>query len=274
MIDGSMVDASNPGISLGSDGRLAGSFSSGRGIDPSRITYDFTTNFPEVPTPSASGYTLSAITDATMPPTHVITLPRSGDTAAADGAFYYTTTSVTLSGGILQVGPDTLDATHFPVKVVLVVTNTSGTTVEISSGAAIKVGPQSSLSIYAAGDVTIDGTGVVNGTFTTPNNPDNFHLYGTRTSADAASSGMQAITVAGTPLSGVLYAPNGNFIVSCATDTYGAVVGNQVTLIGDGKFHGDESLKRNSSLGIWGPTKWRELSTPADRSAFADQLAF
>ncbi len=203
------------------------------------------------------------------------TLPRSGDSADADGVYHYRAAALALAGSDwLNVGPAIVDATHFPAKVVLSITNTIGLTVQTSDDAAINVGPQSTLSVYTAGNADISGRGLVNGG-STPNNPDNFHLYGTRTAAVAEVSGMQAITIKGVPyLSAVIYAPNGNVSASCATDTYGAIVGDRVTLVGDGRFHGDESLKRTASLGIWGPTKWRELSSPADRAAYADQLAF
>jgi hypothetical protein len=86
---------------------------------------------------------------------------------------------------------------------------------------------------------------------------------------------MQTMAIKGDLyLSAVIYAPNGRLTVSCENDTYGAVIGDQITLVGNGRFHGDESLKRKPTLGIWGPAKWRELSLPADRSAYAAQLTF
>ena len=257
------------GVTVGSDGRLSGNFVAGVGVDPNRVAHDFTTNFPDVAEPSVSGYDLADIAETT-------TLPRGGDAPAADGAYYYRVPTITLTGTeTMNVGPAVVDATHLPSKVVLVMANSMGTTVSTSDSAAINVGPQSTLVIYTAGDVHLAGRGAVNGTPSIPNNPDSFQLYGTRTAATADVSGLQSIAVKGDGyLSANLCVPNGRLTVNCDNDTYGAVVGDHVTLTGDGRFHGDESLKRKSSSGIWGPAKWRELLTPTERAAYADKLAF
>lgn len=264
-----MVDASNPtGILLGDGGRLVGGFAAGPAIDPNRVTRDLTTNFPDVAPPTTSSYVITAITTATE-------LPRPGDSPAADGIYYYRTPAIALAGSdSLGIGPAVVDATHLPVKVAITLTNTIGNTAQTTDDAAINVGPESTLSIYTSGNVAIGGKGLVNGPLV-PNNPDNLQLYGTRTAADAVASGLQVMTIKGVPyLSAVVYAPNSQLTVGCESDTYGAIIGDRITLVGDGRFHGDESLKRKSALGIWGPSKWRELSLPTERSAYTDQLTF
>ena len=149
--------------------------------------------------------------------------------------------------------------------------------IDLSGNAKIEIYPGSSLTIYTAGNVDITGgAGIQNGTTTTPSNPVNFTLLGTRTEAQiVAGSSMQILNVKGTSyLSCVIFAPNGNVTVNGTGDTYGSVVGNRVDMVGSGNFHQDLSLANNRTSGIWKMLKWRELSTQGDRSTYAGELAF
>jgi hypothetical protein len=57
-------------------------------------------------------------------------------------------------------------------------------------------------------------------------------------------------------------------------DTFGGIFSNKVSMVGNGSFHADESLARIRNTGLWGLTKWRELSSSADRATYATQLSF
>ncbi|HTJ79573.1 MAG TPA: hypothetical protein VL357_11310 [Rariglobus sp.] len=248
-------------ISVGSTGRV-GPYGTANGvIDPTRVTYDFTTNFPDVTPPTTSGYTIAAITSAT-------TLPISGNLPAADGKYYYSVPSITLNGH------DTISITA-GADVVITVTNTTGTSVQASGNSEIDIPSTSTLAMYVAADVSMTGNGVVNGTSTVPNQPLAFQLYGTRSATTAASVGQQAIAIKGNGyLSGVVYAPNANVDVNGNGDTYGAIVCNQASMNGNGNFHYDESLATSLSTSAWSVSKWRELSTASDRNTYATNLNF
>jgi hypothetical protein len=263
-------------ISVGATGRV-GAYGAANGyIDPSRVTYDFTTNFPDVSAPSSGGlthsYTIAAITGSQ-------TLPVSGDLAAADGKYYYYVPSIDIAGH------DAITITA-GTNVVLTVTGTTGTTVHASGNSEIDIQPAvvsggvtttpaASLAMYVAGDISITGNGVVDGGSTAPNPTTSFQLFGTRSASAASVSGMQSFDIKGNGyLSGIVYAPNANVGVGGNGATYGAVVANQVSMNGNGNFHYDESLANITSSNIWSVSKWRELTTQSDRSTYSTQLSF
>lgn len=257
------------GITVGATGRLAGSFSAGTGIDSTRVTYDFTASFPDVPTPTNSGatagYTLSPINNN-------ITLPQAGDTSGS-GTYYYYVPSVVLNASKTI----TIGAAGTPKKVVMVISSS----VTMGGTSQIVIHPDSSLTVYVAGDFSMGGTsGILNGAMVggvyVPNNPVNFTLLGTKTEAQiVGGASMQTINVQGTSgLSTVIFAPNGNLTVNGTGDTYGSLVGNRVDMVGSGNFHQDLSLGKIRTTGMWKLLKWRELSTIPDRALYAAELSF
>ena len=54
----------------------------------------------------------------------------------------------------------------------------------------------------------------------------------------------------------------------------GAAVANTVSITGNSIFHYDESLANFGGSSLWGLTKWRELTSAADRTAVASSLDF
>lgn len=254
-------------LQVGATGRL-GPYGTVNGVvDTSRVTYDFTTNFPDVSAPTTAGYAIAAINNSK-------TLPESGHTPAADGKYYYTVPSINLAGN------NDLTITQ-GTSVVLTVTGTSGTTVSITGNAEINIEPASSgvssakLELYASANVTIAGNGVMNGSSGSPNSTTAFQIYGTRTAADVATAGYQSIAVKGNGfLAGIVYAPNANVTVNGNGDTYGAIVANRISMNGNGNFHYDESLANLSASDLWSVSKWRELTTSTERTAYATELSF
>ena len=253
-------------ISVGPNG-LVGPYGTANGtIDTSRVTYDFTTNFQDESAPSTTGYMLSAIAGA-------LTLPRVGDVAAADGSYYYTVPSISLSGN-----NSTLSIGGTNANVVITVTNVTGTTVSATGQGGISIAVGSSLALYTGGDVAIAGNGVANGTLASPNQPAAFQLYGTRPASAVASSGDQNISITGNGiLSGVVYAPNGSLTMKGGGTNgiiLGSMVGDTIAVTGNSTFHYDESLANLSSSNLWAVSKWRELTSAADRSATDAELNF
>jgi len=252
---------SSSDITVGATGRV-GPYGTANGvIDPTRVTYDFTTNFPDVTPPAVTNIPISAITSST-------TLPRAADLVAGKTTYYYSVSSITLAGSDIV-------AISAGYNVVITVTDTTGTSVKASGNSEIDIPSTSTLSMYVAADVAMTGNGVVNGTSSVPNQPIAFQLYGTRTAATAASSGMQDFAIKGNGyLAGVVYAPNANVKVTGNGDTYGAIVCNQANMVGNGNFHYDESLASTLSTSAWQVAKWRELTTASDRSTYNDKLNF
>lgn len=260
------------GISVGSGGRLAGSFSAGTGIDYSRVTTNFTTSFPDIePATGNVNGPLAAIDDAISFPVDPVNDDTTVDPNDGKTYYIYSVPSITLSGNSKTLTV----AAGYNVKIN--VTGTSGTTVQTTGQGEINVNPGGSLKLYVAADVNIAGNGVLNGASSSsaPSNPANFQLCGTRTEVQAATLGMQSINIKGNGyLSAVVNAPNANVFVNGNADTFGAVFANHVTIVGNGSFHADESLSRMRTSGLWGVIKWRELSNAADRATYATQMTF
>jgi hypothetical protein len=261
------------GISVGSNG-LVGPYGTPNGtIDTTRVTYDFTTSFPDATTPTTSGYALSAISNG-----GITTLPRTGDAPASDGKYYYNIPSISLTGNGNQLAIAGGD-------VVLNVTNTTGTSVTTAGNGSITIATGSSLALYTAGGVSIAGNGVSNGTYdpdnpisasNTPNQPASFQLYGTQPASQTPP--YQSISISGNGiLSGVVYAPNANISLNgggSSGQVLGAMVGNTVGVTGNSTFHYDESLANLDTSQLWGLSKWRELASASDRTAYASDLSF
>lgn len=252
------------GITVGPTGRLAGNFAAGSGIDSSRVTYDFTASFPDVPAPANTGSTAG---NTLSPITNDLSLPQAGDTITGTTYYYYVPSMALNASQSLQIG------SAGSVNVVLVFSSN----VSMGGSSQIVIHPGSSLTVYAAGDVDMVGTsGVQNGTTTNPSNPINFKLLGTRTEAQIVGGmSMQTLNIRGTGyLSAVIFAPNANVTVNGTGDTYGSIVGNRVDMVGSGNFHQDLSLANIRTSGMWKLLKWRELATESDRSAYSPQIAF
>lgn len=241
--------------SVGSTG-LIGPFGTSSGtVDPTHVSTDFTASFDPVTAPSGSYSTYSgSITGS-------ISLPRAGiDTTMGTGDYagYYmiTADSVNFNNATLTITD----------KVVLKLTNTL-TAIDIGGGSgALNISTGAALQVYGSGDFKIAGNGVMNGgsTTATANQPINCQFYGTKT------SGVQAIDIKGNGvLSAVIYAPQGTVKINGNGDVCGSIVANDITCVGNAYFHYDESLANfggNNPLRI---SKWKELTSSADRATYA-----
>lgn len=254
----SIGTADYTGLDVGPNGTVAGLGSSQGTIDYSRVTTDFRPNFEDVEAPTTAPYTIGSVTNAT-------TLPLAGHTPAADGKYYYSTPSISLSGGGSKILAVSSGAT-----VVLTVTTDSGTAVSVSGNASIAVPTNANLEMYTSGNVAIAGNGVVNS-----NQPAAFQLYGTRT-ADAASE--QSISISGNgQLSAVVYAPNANLSMNgggSSGSVLGAAVAKTVTVTGGSAFHYDEALADMTDGNPFGITRWAELTTSTARNAWDAHVSF
>jgi hypothetical protein len=254
---------------VGSNGSvLAFDSPSGTKIDPRRVSTDFKASLPDVTAPATAGYTIGAVNSTTD-------LPRAGDTAAADGKYYYTISGISLSSS------EKLNILSGNV----VINVSSAYQVKLSGQAELNIMNGASLDLYAGGDVDLTGQGVSNGTqpatgthtAATMQAPIKFKLFGT---APTTAVVPQSIKIAGKgALSGVVYAPNANITINGNGDVQGSVVGKNITLTGNAAFHYDESLGQfafgtpsdsgESPLTIY---RWRELTDPSERTFTASTL--
>ncbi len=222
-------------------------------VDPDRVSTDFTSSMDPVSAPSTT-YALGAISNN-------ITLPRSGDTPSADGKYYYSTSGVSLTNKTLTVTGSK--------DVVLVATGNVSTG---GGSGSIQINDGSSLELYAAADVTLSGNGVANGTntatTTTTQQPINFQIWGTNTTA-------QNIDIKGNGvLSAVVYAPAAAVFINGNGDVLGSVVAKNVTMVGNAAFHYDESLADFGGTSPYGISRWTELTSAAQRDDYREDLEF
>lgn len=248
------------GLDVGPNGTV-GPFGTAQGsIVSNHVMTGFTANFDDEPHPAAftgpGAYTLASINGAT-------TLPRAGDTPAADGRYYYNVGSISLGGnsGVLTVARD----------IVIRMSNNLSVTgqgrIVINAPAA---GTTPKLEIYTRSDVDIGGNGVVN-----PSAPSTFTLWGTRPQTE---SSPQSISIRGNGvLSAVVYAPNANASFNGGGtngDVFGSMIAKNITVTGGSAFHYDEALAQLDAGAPLGLQQWNEFTTPAEREAHRADLSF
>jgi len=74
----------------------------------------------------------------------------------------------------------------------------------------------------------------------------------------------------GAEFNGVVYAPNGNVKIHGNADVKGSIVANNITVVGNSKFHYDEALANWGGNNPYGIVKWLELTSESQRTtAFA-----
>lgn len=206
-------------------------------IDPSRVSTDFSADLP----------LLTAPLDGTL-------LLTVGETLGTAGqATKWRCPGITLRANqTLKILGD----------VTLVLTASLGSALDVTGNASIILEEKSSLTVYVEGDLKIAGNGIAN-----PNvRPQTCRIIGT--------GAAQVIQVAGNgDLKAVVYAPNAAVTLNGNGDIMGAVVGRSVTLTGNAMFHYDESLAREGDNTPFKVVRWRELTSAAERQAWAAVFA-
>lgn len=239
------------GIDVGPNG-LVGPYGTADGvIDTNHVTTDFAANFDDVIAPTPTTVT---------PITSIVTaknLPEAGDVAAADGIYYYSVGKIELSGNASQV-------LKIDKNVVFIMDSSTGTNIDLKGQASIQVSDGSSLTIYTDANVSIAGGGVAN-----EGSPKDFFLYGTRPSSAVTK---QTMSISGNgQLRAVVYAPSANLSMNgggSSGEISGAIIGNNITVVGGSAFHYDVSLAELDDDGAFGITKWDELTSAAARNFY------
>lgn len=211
-------------------------------VDPRRISTDFNANFSVVEAP----------VDGTP-------LPTLGSTIGVAG-----TATKWRTPGIVLKANETLTVYG---DVTLILTAGSGNTaISVTGNASIILPAGSSLTIYFEGNVLIAGNGLGNNNV----QPISCQLWGTNRSVAG-----QTIAIRGNgALCAAVYAPNGDVSVNGNGDIMGSIVARNITLTGNAAFHYDEALRDRESNAPFAISKWRELTTEADRAAYSDQFNF
>ncbi len=207
-------------------------------VDPTRVSTDFNADFA----------TLTAPTDGDYIATVGATLGTAGLTTR------WRCPNITLNGSqtLTILGQVTLILTAGP----------GASALSVTGNASIIIPSGSSLTIWTEGDVKIAGKGLGNSNA----QPVTCQLYGTNHSPLG-----QAIDIAGNgALKMLVYAPFGDVTINGNGDVMGSVVARNITLTGNAAFHYDESLANYGSDTPFGVSKWRELTTDADRARYAN----
>lgn len=242
---------------------LVGPFGTASGtMNMANVSTDFTASFDAVTAPTTTAYSLGGISGG-------MSLPRVGDVAAADGRYYYTATQINFNNATFAVAK--LNVGDPSPKVVLTLTSTT-TSISIGGGSgALNVQTGATLEIYAPGDISIAGNGIMNGGTTagTANQPISLQIWGTKT------SGVQDVSIAGNGvLSAVVYAPQASLKINGNGDVMGSFVANDIRLVGNAAFHYDESLANFGGANPYRVASWKELTTGAARATYAGVLSW
>lgn len=245
-----------PTVDLGALGVVSGNVMLGPGVTVTgsgtvtgTTTNNLNINFTMPTYPVNAGATAGVNLSSSVP----ATLPRAGDTAAADGNYYYYFNSANIGTTNITAGK----------KVVLV---GSGNTT-MSGGLQIGVsGAQvGNATIYIDGSVS-PGNGQIN----TGSWAGALTIY-TTTAANCTISGNGSFC-------GSLYAPNatlvGNGGGNNPEDLVGSFVVGAITSNGHMSFHYDECLGGTPPAKAWSLALWVELQTAANRTLYASKLNF
>jgi hypothetical protein len=184
--------------------------------------------------------------------------PRTGDTQAPDGKYYY---SFAAGASIALVGNSQLRVTD---DVVFYLQNHASTAaISIGGTADLNVTATGNLTIYTDGNISAGGNGMTNANA----NATSCLIYGTNDgSGQTITMNGNATTIA------AINAPNADFSITGNAEIWGSVVARNVSLNGNAAFRYDEALldyaNTTGTGNPWGILKWRELTQVAERAIY------
>ncbi len=233
-------------VTLSSNSLISGNLALAAGIVPpaaSRVTGTITNTYAgsySLPAyPTAAGVSVSYNLAKTVP----ATLPRAGDSPAADGRYYYFFGNAVLKNTTITAGK----------KVTLVgnAVTTLTTGIVVSTGA--------SCFIYIDGAISAGSNGLNN----TANWAGALQIFTSTTSNCTIGGSGQ--------LNACVYAPNAALTCSGGTNALmiGAFVAKSISSPNKLAFHLDAAVSPGASGLPWVPTAWFDLQTAADRATVA-----
>jgi hypothetical protein len=191
------------------------------------IRHDANVQINDIAPPSFSSYS--------------ITKPRSGTLNGTNYSHLFTAGNYELAN--LHIGNNPMAVSG---NVVIYCTFTGNNIVNVSGSGFIYISPGSSLTIYSAGNISISGSGVVNGN----QSASDCFIYGLPTCTTAVYSGSSVFY-------GVVNTPEAAFTFSGGAGAAGSFTANTVTISGSGGVHYDTSLGGNGQGYVI--TSWNEL---------------
>lgn len=233
---------------------------SGTGWNNGLVNVPFVSNL-DTPVAPALPETVNTVTTTINATT---TFPRSGDSPAADGKYYY---NFAAGAAIALAGNSRLSVSD---KVVFYLQNHASTTaISIGGTADLTVTATGNLTIYTDGNISAGGNGMTNSNA----NATSCLIYGTNNgSGQTISMTGNATTIA------AINAPNADFTITGNAELWGSVVARNVSLNGNAAFRYDEALldyaNTTGTGNPWGISKWRELTQVSERAAYTTQFAF
>ena len=252
----------------GSSGSTSGGSVHGLGTttnDPSRISNDFSANFPTITTPSPG--TINHVSGNTTVPADFPSTSHAKNTS--DNTYYFN------FGEGKAISDTTTIGTAVPnAKVVFIMNNHQNVdAISFSGSKSLTVKTGSTLTIYTNGNITTTGNGLVNGSTTGANPASSLVIYGT-----TASPSTQQIKVGGNgQLYAAIYAPQGAVEMKGGGSSgmvLGSIVAKSIAMNGGADFHYDEALVNFGSGNPFGIVKWRELQSDSERASYSGQLNF
>ena len=235
-------------ISVGTQGRISAFGTAAGTVDTTRVATDYTTNF-ENDTEPTTGTWITGAFPATIGVAGTTTTYRYNVDATSSGCAPITS-SFTVLGNVTLILVYDAGGNDTVLKL------TGGTD-------TLSIAANSSLNIYTGGDIQLTGGGVANAS----NQAVNFQIHGTGDTTQTIDVG------GGAYLKGLIYAPNASVSIHGTPDVMGSIVANEITVVGNAKFHYDEALAEYGGVNPWGVVKWRELATTTDRATYTTAMA-
>ncbi len=129
----------------------------------------------------------------------------------------------------------------------------------ISGGASLVLSPGSSLALYAEGDISIGGQGIVQDFA----NPGALQIWSTTRPGQR----NPRITISGRgELAALVYAPEADFEVTGNGEFYGSLIARRVTFGGNAAIHYDHALGRITKHAPYRAGEWRSVDDPVRRA--------
>ena len=222
---------------VGNQGSICGADTSANvTVDQRRVSTDSNADFPTVAAPGTG--------------TWLASIPASLGTAGS--VTRWRAPSLALSGS---------ESLTILGQVYLVVTAGAGTpAIDITGNASLDIPSGSSLVVWVEGNLKVAGRGLFNGNV----QPVTCQIWGTNVTQIG-----QDIQIAGNgALKCVLYAPFGDVKINGNGEVMGSIVARTIVLVGNAAFHYDESLRDYGNDTPFNLSKWRELTSAADRARY------